>query len=304
MILDDIKKVSNDMVKNFVEELGYDGEYYVTTSKCPMIFGNILVPGKFYTAGSKELQHFLSRINLDEKRKEYVNSEGLIVVNKIYKEKPADADLYTTFIHEQFHSNRMLLINKQYNENEDINSVFYSNGHFEQNSNSSHPYYADASQDILKGSIDDSKQLIDKYDEMSDEKKEDISFENEVVEGKMNEQFRIDEALVETMSIAAYMKFKQPNLSIMDIVKNINAKYDGEDIHAITNIIIRHNDLELFKWMLDPLSYQLDDINYDYFEHYITSEDMQDLKDLKDSDEIVFDDDSIDEEILNSRKHY
>lgn len=295
MKLENLKNISNKMVKKFVEELGYDGEYYVSTSKCPIIFANIYVPGKFYTAGSKDLQNFLAKLNIDEKKKNFINSQGLILINKKYYDKPFDADLYVSFIHEQFHSNRMLLINKLYSENENISSVFYENEHFIQTSNSSHAHYVDASQNILKGSIDDSENISKKYSSISD--KEEISFRNEVVESKMELQFKIDEALVETMSIVAYEKFNNPQMSIMDIVKKLNKKYGADDIKSITNIIIRHNDLDLFRWMLDPLTYQLDDIHYDYFSHYINSEDLQDVEIIKNSDEITFDDDSFDEEI-------
>ena len=149
-------------------------------------------------------------------------------------------------------------------------------------------YYADASQDIFKGSIDDSMQTIQKYSSISNEEKESLSFADYKYNEKMEQQYIIDEALVETMAIVAYQLHNKQTDDIMGIIKDINENYDADDIKAITSIILRHNDLELFRWMIDPLSYQINYINYDYFKNYIIKEDIDDYNTLINSEEVFF----------------
>lgn len=301
MEIKQINNKTNEMIKKLVDCLGFDGEYYVSVNNSPIVFAKTEVPGKFLTAQSNQLKKFLDKINVDEKTKKYILSEGLIVINKKFKNEPVSSELLVTLIHEKIHSNRMLLLNSQFSENKEISSVFYDDGRFVQNSNSSKPYYADASQDILKGSIDNSKNTINSYLAKSDEEKEDIYYDDPKYDDKMEQQYKIDESLVEIMAIVAYQLYAKKTNDIMGIIKDINEKYDGEDVKAITSIILRHNDLELFKWMIDPLSYQIADVNYDYFSHYITNEDMADFNILVESEEIMFDDNAFDNYIISSR---
>lgn len=299
-----IIQIAEEMLKTLVNCLGLDGERYISANKKDnsfFDFGDADGLSMFLTAESNNLKNYLEQKKLDEKTKKYKLSEGLIVINQKYKNMPPDDDLFIKVIHEMLHSNRMLLINSQHSDNKNISSIFYDNNHFVQNSNSNRPYYADASQDILKGSIDNSKKAIEKYSNMSDEEKEDISFANPEYEDKMEQQRKIDDALVETMAIVAHQLYTKKTKNIMPIIKDINERYGGDDIHAITSIILRHNDLELFRWMLDPLSYQIGDINYDYFSHYLTAEDMADYQMLIESEEIMFNDDEFDDYIISSR---
>ena len=288
MKLEEISNLSNEMLKKLVDCLGFDGDYYTSINRSIIMFANIGVPGKFLTARSKTLKNFLIKLNIDEQKKKVVFNEGLILIDKTYKNNPIDKDLLVTLIHERLHSNRMLLINSQFSENEEINSIFYDNGRFVQNTASDQMYYADASQDIFKGSIDDSMQTIQKYSSISNEEKESLSFADYKYNEKMEQQYIIDEALVETMAIVAYQLHNKQTDDIMGIIKDINENYDADDIKAITSIILRHNDLELFNWMIDPLSYQINYINYDYFKNYITKEDIDDYNTLINSEEIFF----------------
>ena len=45
-------------------------------------------------------------------------------------------------------------------------------------------------------------------------------------------------------------------------------KRKGTDIGYMSEIIIKHKDLELFNWMLDPITYSAGDIHYDFFGNY------------------------------------
>ena len=276
MELVDIEIKADEMLKNFVDCLGFDGEYYVSSSKCPIMFANIGVPGKFYTAESKTLRSFLSKLDIDDKRKKYILSEGLILVNEKYKVKEVDDQLFITLVHEMLHSGRMILLNTQNRSNENINSIFYNNDRFEQNSGDSSPYYADMAQDIFTGSVDNSRKTINSYNNISNEEKEDMTFFDEKYGGKMYQQQIIDEALVEIMAFVAYELYINKSSNIMEFVKKVPNRYNQVDLTAMSNIILRHNDLELFKWMIDPLTYQNGDVNYDFFSNYLTKDDMDD----------------------------
>lgn len=93
----------------------------------------------------------------------------------------------------------------------------------------------------------------------------------------------LDETLVELISILAYRMFKNKkakrNETIMDMIKIINQRCENDDdIKIITNIMIRHNDLDLLKWAIYPLEFQEYDMMYDYFNQYVTANDMMDVK--------------------------
>ena len=289
MSLDEINNMANELLKNFVNCLGLNGDYYVSVTKTPIMFCNTFFNGRFLTARSVELKEYIDKNISDEKMKNYIYNEGLIVINKKYKKEPLDFDFITTLIHEKLHSNRMLLINKQHSHDNNVGGVFYDDGRFVQNTDSSKPYFADAAQDILNASIDNSKKTINKYAFISDEERDDISFHDSEFDKKMEQQGKIDEVLVEAMAITAYYLDYRNTDSIFQVIREINTRYKGDDIKAITNIILRHNDLELFKWMIDPLSYQVDDVNYDFFGHYITNEDLNDLNIIFESEELTFD---------------
>ncbi len=302
MTIDEIKLKTDEMIKKLVDCLELDGDYYVSINKCPIVYASTSGVSEFLTARSSNLKKFLDRVNLDNKQKEYIFNEGLIVVNKNIKNIRDDfdkTDLFITVIHEKLHANRMLLINSQKRESRAVNGVLYDNGHFVRNYDNT-PYYADSSQEILKASIDDSQDTYEKYSKMSFDEKEDLTENNDEYDNKMYQQFKIDEALVETMAIVANRLCEEKTNDIMAIIRKINERYSG-DIKAITSIILRHNDLELFKWMIDPISYEIGVANYDFFSHYITPDDIGDLNSLIKSDDTMFDDDEHDDAIRSSR---
>lgn len=285
---------SDEMIKEFVNNLGFDGQYYTDSNRCPVMYASLFAPGMFLSAHSKQLKKRLDKTNLDEKVKNKILDTGLILIDREYRNKKADANLFVTYIHEKFHANRMLLINTNNKETEDIDAIFYDNGKFATANNSTNPTYVDPAQDVLLGSVDDSKQTTKKYEDMTVEEREDLSFANEEYEAKMAAQQNIDESLVETMAIATYKMHKDKETDILSTIQDINEHYKDDDIHAITNIILRHNDLDLFRWMIDPLTYQNNDIHYDFFSNYVTEEDKADVEKITNSEELLFTEDFID----------
>ena len=292
MELVEINNMANEMLKDFVNCLGLDGEYYVSVTKTPIMFENMNPDGMFLVASSSDLKEFLDGINIDDKRKKNILDEGLIVINKKFKYFSTNRekrDLFISLIHEKIHSNRIILLNSQFSADEKIDGVFYDDKRFVQNTDSNKAYYADSYQDIFHGSLDDSNKTIKKYSVISNKEKKSILSNNHEYKNKMEFQRKIDEALVEVMAIATYYLYLKKTTNILQAIKDIRINVDGDDIRAITNIILRHNDLELFKWMIDPLSYQVDDVNYDFFGHYITNEDLNDLNIIFESEELTFD---------------
>ncbi len=302
MEIEELKSKTDEMLKKLVDNLGLDGNYYVSVSKCPIVYTNVDGLCKFLSARSKELKEFLEHVNLDDKKKEYIFNEGLIVINKSLKngDNFDRIDLYVSLLHEKLHSNRMLLINSQHPESREVSGVFYDSGKFVRNYQDQ-PYYVDSSQEVLKASIDDSRKTYEKYSSMSLEDKKEMTENNFEYDDKLYEQYKIDEALVETMAIVANRLYEKNTNDIMSVVRDLNHEYDG-DIKAITSIVLRHNDLELFKWMIDPISYEIGVSNYDFFRYYITPDDMGDFNDLMESEDTMFDDDAFDNYIISSRK--
>ena len=287
----ELQKLSLIVIKNFVDQLGFDGRYYAVTNNCPIVFTRV-AEGKFYTAKSEELAKLLSRVDnipIEDKKKYF--SSGIIAVNEGYKNKPVNIDLLSTIVHETFHSKRMLLLNSQYKEKKKYPSVFGEGSHFVQNTDSDQDYYADASQEIIKGSIDDSTNTIEKYKNLSEKEKYRLSFEDDIYDDRLEEQVKVDEALVELMTSVSCRLYKNKlngiDSDIFSILNGIPNSNLHEDVKAMSRIILRHNDLELFKWMIDPLSYQQDYVNYDFFNNYITDEDKEDVQIIK---EFMFDD--------------
>lgn len=304
MELAELNNNTDQMIENFVNNLGLDGKAYVEATECLMTFGNIGVPGQFLSAESPALKNLLDKSKLSDNKKNFVLNEGLILINKDYKYMPADEDLIITCIHEKFHANRMLLAHIEKSSKNDINPIFYDNGRFVANNTELIDKYIDPSQDILLESIDTSNMNVKHYEDLSDDEKDDLYFANDNYGDKLEKQYQIDEALVEIMAIVSFQLSTNKFNDIMDIIRDINDRYEGDDIHSMTNIILRHNDLELFKWMIDPLTYQNDDVHYDFFSHYVTDEDQEDVNDLYESTEIMPDDDEIDRiatEISQSR---
>lgn len=310
MKLDELRKISKKMISRFVDELGYDGKIYVESNKTPIMFKKIEknAPGKFYTADSISLKVVVDNLKIPNDKKDFILNTGLIAINSFFKDEPIDDDAIVTCIHEMFHSSRMILAHVPKSHNKNLEAIISDDGRFVVDSLNYEDKYVDPNQDILTDSIDTSKLNVIKYSNLSDDEKETMYLLDEKYGDKLSKQRIIDETLIEMMSISAYLLSTDKFDNIMDIVKHLNnrSKDNDSDFYHMTNIIIRHNNLDLFKWMIDPLSYQNDDITYDYFSHYITDEDQDDVRNLYENTDLLPDyDDEIDRiasEVSQSRK--
>ena len=80
----------------------------------------------------------------------------------------------------------------------------------------------------------------------------------------------------------------------MDVLKDLNDNSKKPSFRAMSNIILKHNDLELFKWMIDPLSYQVDDIHYDFFLNYVSKDDFDDINTILETEDVIIDENFLD----------
>lgn len=295
MQVKEIKEISKKMLATFINEIGLNGEYYASINKTPIAWGNpkLNSPGEFVSPESKRLNNLLNRGNYDEKIQKKLKEQGVILLNKNYRQREPDADLFITLIHEELHANRNLLVNDIFvedngkfenQENDDKSkdednfiefendmAYSYDGQKVVPNMTENTLHYADASQEIFKGNIDNSEKAIEQV--MSEGKEYDGSH----IDDKMAKQIAIDEALVEIMAFLSYElyanKEKGNKVNIWDSIEKAKTVYaENSDISYMCDIILKHHDFELFNWMIDPIGYSAGDIHYDFFGEY-TKED-------------------------------
>lgn len=294
MNLKELREKSLNILKDFVDAIGLDGEFYFSTCNCPISWGRPKAggTGEYVTPGSKRLDVLLSKVNYDDKTKKMLNQRGLILIDSKYKTKLDDPDLFITIMHETLHSNRNLMLYDVTREEKNENAYSFNDGRFQQNTSEYGFTYADASQDILKGNIDTARSTVSSYDGMIPEQIEDMEFDLGNRDSQMGRQQTVDETLVELTSVVAYKLYSNKqngkSTNIWDILNETAIHFDGEDLGIMCNIIIKHQDLELFYWMLDPISYSQGDIHYDFFGNY-TKNDGELLEELYGSDNLNLD---------------
>lgn len=294
MELRDIKNMSTQMIRVFVDSIGLDGKYYAGTCNSPMFWG---IPkfgneGEFVTPGTPRLNRLLSQLKLDDKSKKIISSRGFILVNSNYRTQKVDMNLFVTVIHEMIHSNRNLMIYDATRNEKNEKAYNYEEGRFIQNTFDFDFSYVDASQDLIKGNIDNNKDDVDILNSKTTKELDDMEFASGKINEQMSNQQIIDEALVELMSILSYLLYKDfengINPDVWKYIEDASHKYEGSDIGYICEIILRHQDFELFYWMIDPITYSFENIHYDFFKDY-TKNDQDLLKMLYTSDEINMD---------------
>lgn len=152
------------------------------------------------------------------------------------------------------------------------NAYIFNNGKYEQITYEGRITYADASQEILKGNIDTSMKAGEFYKDKTPKEIKDMQMSDDKMYNKMDNQVTIDEALVEMMTLTACKlyqnKEREKSTDIWDMIKDVEKSFEGDDIEIICKIMLKHHDLELFKWMIDPIEYSYGDIHYDFFEKY------------------------------------
>lgn len=274
MNLKDIKKETRQMLAVFIDSIGLDGEMYSNLNTTPTAWGKPKLGGlgEYIAPQSDRLENIIQRMNIDDKVRRTLNNKGLILINQSYKQKEPDADLYVTLIHETLHANRDLLLFDVFRENRNESAYSYNNNRIEQNTNNYSFRHADASQEILKGSIDTSRKTIETYKSKTSDEIEDLEWAEGRIDSQMEKQQMVDEALVELMAVLSYklyadkQKGKEPD--IWSTIQKAKQAYAGDDISIICEIILKHHDFELFNWIIDPIEYSHGDIHYDFFSNY------------------------------------
>ena len=291
--LKEAREKTRKMLATFVDAIGLNGEWYSNINTTPLVFGNSIGLGEFISPGSKRLEGFLQTKKYDDKTRKILAQKGIILINQSYKQQDADTNLYVTLIHETLHANRDLLLFDNFRGEKNESAYNYNNERFEQNIEELSSRHADASQEILKGSIDTSKTTINSYLSKTPEEIEDMEWAEGKVDAQMERQQIVDESLVELMAALSYKlysaKQKGKVLDIWIAMEQARDAYDGEDIGAMCEIILRHHDFELFNWMIDPIKYSQGDIHYDFFCEY-TKDDQDLLEKLYDAGEFDLDD--------------
>lgn len=287
MELKEIRKETKKMLSNFLNEIGLDGEYYSSICNCPMKWEkNILGVGKYLEPGSGKLEKIIQTSGYNEKEREILNQRGLIILNQNYRQKEDEPELLVTAIHENIHSNRNLLLFDATRDNKNEKAYTFNNNKFEQNISDYSFSDVDASQEVLKGNIDTSQTTIDSYKNINSKELEDMKSSQKKIGSQMKKQKIVDEALVELIAILSYKlynhKEKGEPADIWQEIEKAKEIYEGEDIGAMSKIILKHHDFELFKWMIDPISYSQGDIHYDFFGKY-TKNDQALLQELYES---------------------
>ena len=274
--LKELKKNCMNMIINFMYKLDLNTELSNLNINCGILFKKQFGLGQYHSPDSEYVKNILNSEEYSAKFKDNVLTGGLITINDVYKNDYDDKELLITVIHEMLHSNRNLLVYSKKQNNRNIGTYFYDRNKFITTTNDYEFYNADPSQDILHADIDNYNEFTDLYTQ------KEINFSEEKIDGKLQQQCIEDEALIELMAMVIvenneYMK-KGFNFNIIEIIKNIDTNTIDDDIKSIINIILRHNDYELFKWMIDPITYQIGDINYDFFNNYVVKSDEEDLK--------------------------
>lgn len=288
------RELSKQILVNFVNTIGLDGETFISLNNCPMTWGKPKLGGvgEFVTPDSDRMHYILAHSKMDDKTKQVINSKGIIIIDQAYKSKDNDPDLYVSIMHETIHSNRDLLIFDATREKSNEKAYTYEGDKLVQSTSNYSFIHADASQDIIKGSIDDSGITVGEYDSLSNDKIESLEFASGKRDAQMSKQQIADEALVELMSVLAFKIYsnslKGINSDIWDLIAETRDHFDGEDLGVMCDIILKHNDLELFYWMIDPIGYTMGDVHYDFFKYY-TQGDQELLDQLYDSSSLDLD---------------
>lgn len=289
------RELSKQILINFVDAIGSDGMAFVSLNNCPMTWGRPKMGGvgEFVTPYSQRMQGILANSKMDDKTKKVVNSKGLIIIDQKYRNMDNNPDLFVSIIHETIHSNRDLLIYDATREDSNEKAYTYEGDKIVQSTSNHSFVHADASQDILKGSIDDSRRTVSTYDIVSTKKLEDIEFDTGKRDTQMGKQQTADEALVELMSILSVKLYSNSlrgkTTDIWELISETRDHFEGEDISIMCDIILKHGDFELFYWMIDPIGYSVGDVHYDFFKWY-TRNDQELLEQLYDSGSLDLDD--------------
>lgn len=279
MDIKELTEKSRKMLTIFVNELGLDGDSYVQINEPIFMFGTPPIQndakGQYLAPDEKDLYEFLNNHTFNDETIEKIKSNGLILINPIYNTEEYAKELVVTAIHERIHANRDVLLYDVFQNGEKNESSYLvdpTSRKIEQNTSNFSTNHADASQDILKGVIDNAQSTIDSYNSKTSNELTNMNNSDKKVKSLIKKQINIDETLVEIMSILAYNLsiYKEKNISadIWDILDDLSCYSYGNPLGTMSDIILDHHDFELFNWMIDPIGYSNGDIHYDFFKDY------------------------------------
>ena len=277
---EDLEKNESDLLKkivlgcksnilNFITELGMDSEIVEETlNPCVFIIKNDLMLGNYNTPGQISEEEIIEKIN-NKNITSYCGIKNFYDGGCIFVARNKDMDTMEipyTIVHEMIHNMRNLLVHDAVNK--DNTDAYIVNGEkIDQMNDKYDDYYADASQNIVKGNIDTSRGTISKYKNMTNDELEDIEFSSY---DKLDEQTAYDETLVELMTILIFQMGDKFNLK--EALQKVANEYPSNDIKYMAKLILsKPNGIEVFKWMIDPLSYS-DDIHYDFLNNFFNTE--------------------------------
>lgn len=80
-----------------------------------------------------------------------------------------------------------------------------------------------------------------------------------------------DETITDFMAMLAFSTYSNDDVNVLDIVKKVSKSKEDDSVSHLAKIMARHNDLELFKWVIDPLEYP-----DNFIDSYLRPEDMED----------------------------
>ena len=209
--LREVDKKSNEILALFIGEIGFDGEYYVSQKNCPVILDGVYGEGGYIDPGkTTQIETIIQKLGsrASDTLKKHIKEYGVIKISKDYQYVDNNnPDLLISLVHEKIHSHRNLLVFDAYLDGKE--APYISNGEsFEQVTNNYDTFNADPSQDILKGSINTSEVILEKYKDKSDEELAELSSEDKKQNTKMTSQGAIDETLVELMAVLSYKLYK------------------------------------------------------------------------------------------------
>lgn len=271
--LEKFSKLADSALIDFVNEIGLDGETFININDPQIIWSNSPFYGEYLSSKKLEEQGILD--TFEDRVKDtgviYINSDLMTATEEHCK------TVISTLIHEKLHANRNILFheatgNKEYlhhlnrTNKEDELTFITNNGKTNQTTSDYQDRDADPNQDIYKGSIDRSKNAL--YTKIPES--------NKSVSKNLKRNTYIDETLVILITeIASKMRLnkllnKETNIwkELEQISKRKDLVGKEKSLAPLAKIILKHNNLDLFKWTLDPLSYTADDPHYDYFTHY------------------------------------
>ena len=270
MSIEELNKLASKLIKKFVDQMGYNGKAYIQAEKEPQVFYQKesifgTTGGYVYPKDTYRIERIIKTNKLTKEQEEDIRNRGYILITKNISEKRQ----LLTLIHERFHAYRNTLLHDAKES-----SYLIDNGNYVLTSDQFIDYDADLNQDIMKGSFDTSRNTVNKYKKLSSNEIEGIAFEYPENDESFIYSKNVDETLVELMAILSYKLNKYPDISIKTQLEALSKMdIEGEDYEfarlvIMSKIILKHNDYELFKWMLDPISYSFGDPHYDFFKEY------------------------------------